>query len=205
MKAGVLALQGAFREHREVLDALGVDAVEVRLPQQLAGLDALFIPGGESTTITKLLESSGLHEPLQAALTDGLPVFGTCAGLILLAAEVRDAAGARFPTSLGALDCTVVRNAYGRQRESFEARVAVDGIDGGFPGVFIRAPVVASVGESVEVLAEHEGRPVLLRQGSVWGATFHPELSGDLRLHERFLNASGNAPTTVSQNRGDEA
>jgi 5'-phosphate synthase pdxT subunit len=205
MKAGVLALQGAFREHREVLDALGVDAVEVRLPEQLAGLDALFIPGGESTTITKLLESSGLHEPLQAALTDGLPVFGTCAGLILLAAEVRDAAGARFPTSLGALDCAVVRNAYGRQRESFEARVAVDGIDGGFPGVFIRAPVVASVGESVEVLAEHEGRPVLLRQGTVWGATFHPELSGDLRLHERFLNASGNAPTTASQNRGDEA
>src|SRR5258705_1163223 len=98
MKAGVLALQGAFREHREVLDALGVDAVEVRLPQQLAGLDALFIPGGESTTITKLLESSGLHEPLHAALTDGLAVFGTCAGLILLAAQGPDAAGSRVPT-----------------------------------------------------------------------------------------------------------
>jgi 5'-phosphate synthase pdxT subunit len=205
MKAGVLALQGAFREHREVLDALGVDAVEVRLPEQLSGLDALFMPGGESTTITKLLESSGLREPLHAAVTEGLPVFGTCAGLILLADDVRDATGTRYPIALGALDCTVVRNAYGRQRESFEARVAVDGIDGGFPGVFIRAPVVESVGGAVEVLAVHEGQPVLVRQGSVWGATFHPELSGDLRLHERFLTAGGNARTPAGLNRGDEA
>ena len=205
MKAGVLALQGAFREHREVLDALGVDAVEVRLPEQLSGLDALFIPGGESTTITKLLDSSGLREPLHAALTEGLPVFGTCAGLILLADHVLDAAGTRCPTALGALDCTVVRNAYGRQRESFEVRIAVEGIDGGFPGVFIRAPVIQSVGGSVEVLAEHEGRPVLVRQGSVWGATFHPELSGDLRLHERFLSGSGNAPRSASLSRGEEA
>ena len=187
MKAGVLALQGAFREHREVLDALGVEAVEVRVPQQLSGLDALFIPGGESTTITKLLETSGLREPLRAEVTEGLPVFGTCAGLILLASDVRDADDIRYPAALSALDCTVVRNAYGRQRESFEARITVEGIDDGFPGVFIRAPVVDRVGHAIEVLAEHEAHPVLIRHGSVWGATFHPELSGDLRLHQRFL------------------
>jgi pyridoxal 5'-phosphate synthase pdxT subunit len=204
MKAGVLALQGAFREHREVLDALGVDAVEVRVPEQLSGLDALFMPGGESTTITKLLESSGLRDPLHAALTDGLPVFATCAGLILLADDVRDAAGTRYPSALGALDCTVVRNAYGRQRESFEASITVDEIDGGFPGVFIRAPVVERVGGAVEVFAEHEGRPVLVRQGAVWGATFHPELSGDLRLHERFLTVGGNAPTSTSTHRRND-
>ena len=188
MKAGVLALQGAFREHREVLDALGVDAVEVRVPQQLGGLDALFLPGGESTTITKLLETSGLREPLRAELTEGLPVFGTCAGLILLARDVRDAGNAGYPSPLGALDCTVTRNAYGRQRESFEARLAIEGIDDGFPGVFIRAPVIAGISPAVEVLAEHEGHPVLVREGCVWGATFHPELSGDLRLHQRFLS-----------------
>ena len=189
MKAGVLALQGAFREHREVLDALGVEAVEVRVPEHLGGLDALFIPGGESTTIAKLLDTSGLREPLLAALTDRLPVFGTCAGLILLADDVRDGdrADAAAPPALGLLDCTVVRNAYGRQRESFEARLDVDGLDAEFPGVFIRAPVVERVGDSVEVLAAHDAHPVLLRQGAIWAATFHPELSGDLRLHQRFL------------------
>jgi pyridoxal 5'-phosphate synthase pdxT subunit len=188
MKAGVLALQGAFREHREVLDGLGVEAVEVRVPEHLGGLDALFIPGGESTTISKLLDTSGLREPLLTTLADGLPVFGTCAGLILLAADVRDGAGdTASPPALGVLDCTVVRNAYGRQRESFEARLAVDGLDAEFPGVFIRAPVVERVGESVEVLAVQDAHPVLLREGAIWAATFHPELSGDLRLHQRFL------------------
>jgi pyridoxal 5'-phosphate synthase pdxT subunit len=187
MKAGVLALQGAFREHREVLDALGVDAVEVRVPQQLTGLDALFMPGGESTTITKLLETSGLREPLRAEVAEGLPVFGTCAGLILLARDVRDADDTAYSSALDALDCTVTRNAYGRQRESFETRLAIEGIDDGFPGVFIRAPVIERVGETVEVLAEHGGHPVLVRERSTWGATFHPELSGDLRLHQRFL------------------
>ncbi|HMF83893.1 MAG TPA: pyridoxal 5'-phosphate synthase glutaminase subunit PdxT [Acidimicrobiia bacterium] len=187
MKAGVLALQGAFREHREVLDALGVEAVEVRVPEHLGGLDALFIPGGESTTIGKLLDTSGLREPLHAALTGGLPVFGTCAGLILLADDVRDREDAHASTALGVLDCTVVRNAYGRQRESFEARLAVDGLDDGFLGVFIRAPVVERVGDAVEVRAVHHGHPVLVRQGTIWAATFHPELSGDLRLHQRFL------------------
>jgi pyridoxal 5'-phosphate synthase pdxT subunit len=187
MKAGVLALQGAFREHREVLDALGVDVVEVRLPEHLSGLDALFIPGGESTTIGKLLDTSGLREPLHAALTNGLPAFGTCAGLILLAAEVRDDDGVTAAPALGVLDCTVVRNAYGRQRESFEAPLTVEGFNGRFPGVFIRAPVVDRVGDGIEVLATHDAHPVLLRQGTIWAATFHPELSGDLRVHQRFL------------------
>jgi 5'-phosphate synthase pdxT subunit len=187
MKAGVLALQGAFREHREVLDALDVEAVEVRVPEQLSGLDALFLPGGESTTIGKLLETSGLRDPLGAALRDGLPVFATCAGLILLATDVRDDHGVHTPGPLGALDCTVARNAYGRQRESFEAGVDVDGLDGEFPGVFIRAPVVERVGGGVEVLATHDEHPVLVREGAIWAATFHPELSGDLRLHQRFL------------------
>jgi 5'-phosphate synthase pdxT subunit len=188
MKAGVLALQGAFREHREVLDALGVEVVEVRVPEHLGGIDALFIPGGESTTIGKLLDTSGLREPLRAALTDGLPAFGTCAGLILLADGAGDGDDARAPAPLGVLDCAVVRNAYGRQRESFEARLTVDGLDGTFPGVFIRAPVIERVGRAVEVLAVHDGHAVLARQGAVWGATFHPELSGDLRLHQRFLS-----------------
>jgi 5'-phosphate synthase pdxT subunit len=187
MKAGVLALQGAFREHREVLDALGVEAVEVRVPEHLGGLDALFMPGGESTTIGKLLDTSGLREPLHAALSEGLPTFATCAGLILLADEVRDTGDVGSATALRVLDCTVVRNAYGRQRESFEAVLAVTGIEGDFPGVFIRAPVVERVGEAVEVLAAHDAHPVLLRQGAIWAATFHPELSGDLRLHQRFL------------------
>jgi pyridoxal 5'-phosphate synthase pdxT subunit len=187
MKAGVLALQGAFREHREVLDALGVEAVEVRVPEQLGGLDVLFMPGGESTTIGKLLDTSGLREPLYRALTDGLPAFGTCAGLILLADDVRDTDDVVTPPALGVLDCTVVRNAYGRQRESFEAGLTVNRIEGDFPGVFIRAPVVERVGEAVEVLAVHDGQPVLIRQGPIWAATFHPELSGDLRLHQRFL------------------
>ena len=184
----MLALQGAFREHAEVLDALGADVTEVRVPAHLSGVDALFLPGGESTTITKLLDSSGLAELLRARIADGLAVFGTCAGLILLANRVEDEHGDSYPGALEVIDCVVRRNAYGRQRESFEATLAVEGLDGAFPGVFIRSPVVASVGGNVEVLATHDDRPVLVRQGRVWAATFHPELSGDLRLHQRFLS-----------------
>jgi 5'-phosphate synthase pdxT subunit len=190
VKAGVLALQGAFREHREVLDALGVTAVEVRTPEQLAGIDALILPGGESTTVARLLVTSGLLEPLRDRLRDGLPTLGTCAGLIVLAAHVLD--GRPDQASLGVLDVTVRRNAYGTQVESFEAPVDVVGLAGGpFPGVFIRAPVVESVGPGVTVLATHEGRTVLCREGSRWGATFHPELSGDLRIHQQFLGEVG--------------
>jgi 5'-phosphate synthase pdxT subunit len=183
----VLALQGAFREHREVLDALGVDAVEVRTPEHLSQVDVLFIPGGESTTITKLLDTSGLRDAVGAALDDDLPVFGTCAGLIVLARETHDQHGAPVPAVFGLLACTVARNGYGTQRDSFEAPLRIEGIEGTFPGVFIRAPVIESVGADVEVLAEHDGRPVLVRAGRVWAATFHPELSGDLRLHQHFL------------------
>lgn len=187
MKAGVLALQGAFREHREVLDALGVDAVEVRTPEHLGGVDVLFLPGGESTTITKLLDTSGLRGPLGAALADGLPVLGTCAGLIVLARKTSDQHGTVGSPVFGVIDCTVARNGYGTQRDSFEVSLRIDGIEGTFPGVFIRAPVIDAVGGDVEVLAAYEDRPVLVRQGRVWAATFHPELSGDLRLHQRFL------------------
>jgi len=187
VKVGVLALQGAFREHAEVLDALGADVVEVRVPDHLGGIDGLFLPGGESTTITKLIDSSGLAAPLRARIADGMSVFGTCAGLILLARQVEDEHGDSYPGALDALDCVVQRNAYGRQRESFEATLTVDGLAGGFPGVFIRSPVVTGVGDAVEVLAVHGDNPVLVRQGRVWAATFHPELSGDLRLHQRFL------------------
>ncbi len=194
MKVGVLALQGAFREHREVLDALGVDTVEVRVPEQLDALDALILPGGESTTMSRLLDTSGLRAPLGERLRDGLPVFGTCAGMILLATEVVD--GRPDQESFGLVDVSVRRNAYGRQLASFEAqldvaRLAESGLAGGrFPGVFIRAPRIERVGAAVEVLVEHDGHPVLARQGGAVVASFHPELSGDLRLHEWFLRES---------------
>ena len=187
MKTGVVALQGAFREHREVLDALGVEAVEIRTPEQLGALDALILPGGESTTMSKLLDSSGLREPVAALIADGLPVLGTCAGMILLAREVVD--GRADQVSFAAIDLEVRRNAYGRQRDSFEASLEIDGLSGGtFPGVFIRAPRIESTGSHVDVLARHDGHAVLVRQDAVWAASFHPELSGDLRLHQQFLS-----------------
>lgn len=187
MKAGVLALQGAFREHREVLDALGVEVVEVRVPEHLSGVDALVLPGGESTTMSRLLQTSGLFDPVAARLRDGLPVLGTCAGLILLATEVLD--GRPDQRGFGVLDVAVRRNGYGRQIASFEADLDVSGLPGGpFRGVFIRAPRVVALGPGIEVLAEHGGDAVLVRRGAAWGACFHPELAGDLRLHQRFLN-----------------
>jgi 5'-phosphate synthase pdxT subunit len=188
VKIGVLALQGAFREHREVLDALGVEAVEVRAPEQLGAVDALVLPGGESTTMSMLLDSAGLRAPVAAMLEDGVPVLGTCAGMILLATEVLDGRPDQRP--FGAIDLAVRRNGYGRQRDSFEVELDVRGLPGGpFPGVFIRAPVVESVGGDVDVLATHDGHPVLARTGRVWVTSFHPELSGDLRLHDAFLEA----------------
>ncbi len=187
MNWGVLALQGAFREHREVLDALGVGSTEVRTPEQLAGVDALILPGRESTTVGRLLTTSELLEPLRRRLADGMPTFGTCAGLILLSRDVLD--GRPDQPSLDALDATVRRNAYGTQAQSFEADLVIDGLSvAPFRGVFIRAPVVEAVGRDVEVLAEHADRPVLVRQGTIWASTFHPELSGDLRVHERVLH-----------------
>ena len=185
-KVGVLALQGASRVHVDVLTDLGATAVEVRTAEDLAGVDALVLPGGESTTMSFLLDSSGLRASLVERLADGMPAFGTCAGMIVLASEVLDGRPDQEP--LGAIDLTVRRNAFGRQRESFEADLAVDGLPGGpFPAVFIRAPVVERAGPDVEVLASVEQGPVLCRAGSVLVCSFHPELSGDLRLHARFL------------------
>jgi len=190
MKVGVLALQGAFREHVEAFGELGAEVALVKRPQHLAGVDAIVVPGGESTTMDKLLDSSGLREPLRDGLVDGLPAFLTCAGLIVCASEVVDGRPDQQP--LAVIDVTVRRNGYGRQRESFEAPLSVTGLPGGpFAGVFIRAPVIERVGSAVEVLARHEGVAVLGRQGGAWFASFHPELSGDLRLHERFLSEVG--------------
>jgi 5'-phosphate synthase pdxT subunit len=174
VKIGVLALQGNFREHAAVLRRLGADVVEVRLPEQLEGLDGLVIPGGESTAIARLMRLYGLEEPVREFAG---PVFGTCAGMILL-----DRA------HLVLVDLEVERNAYGRQLASFEADLELS--DGGEPlrGVFIRAPRVADWGDGVEVLARHEGVPVLLRDGRYLVASFHPELTGDARVHQRFLD-----------------
>jgi 5'-phosphate synthase pdxT subunit len=185
-KFGVLALQGAFREHAEALRALDADVVLVKRPDHLAGVDGIVLPGGESTTMDKLLDSSELRDPLTDLLSDGLPAFATCAGLILLASEVVDGRPDQRP--LGVLDTTVRRNGYGRQRESFESELDVTGLPGGsFRGVFIRAPKVERVGPAVEILAEHEAVAVFGRQGRVFFSSFHPELAHDLRLHELFL------------------
>lgn len=190
MKVGVLALQGASREHAEALDALGAEPVAVRRPEHLSGIDAIVLPGGESTTIDKLLGTSGLREPLAERLAGGLPALATCAGLILCAREVVD--GRPDQQSFGCLDVTVRRNGYGSQRDSFEAPLAVVGLSGApFRGVFIRAPVVERVGSEVEVLAVYAGAPVLGRHGAVWFASFHPELADDLRVHQQFLSEVG--------------
>jgi 5'-phosphate synthase pdxT subunit len=185
VKIGVLSLQGAYRLHAEVLDALDVEPVDVRTPEALSGIDAIIVPGGESTTMSMLLDSSGVREPLRAALADGMPALGTCAGMIVLATEVLD--GRADQVSLGAIDVTVRRNAFGRQRDSFEAMLDVVGLDEPFPAVFIRAPFVERVGDGVEVLASVDGHPVLCRAGGVTVCSFHPELSHDLRLHRQFL------------------
>ena len=172
-RIGVLALQGAFREHPRALRRAGADVVEVRLPEQLDGLDGLVIPGGESTTIAKLASLYGLDEAIRSF---DRPVFGTCAGMILV-----DRA------HFGLADLEVDRNAYGRQVASFEADLSLDGDERPFRGVFIRAPRVREAGQDVEVLAELDGEPVLLRDGRVLVAAFHPELTDDPRVHERFL------------------
>ncbi len=183
---GVLALQGAFARHVAALRRCGVDAQEVRTAAQLDAVDALVLPGGESTTMSKLLVSNELGDPLAERLGRGMPVFGTCAGMILLANEVLD--GRTDQRSFGAIDLSVRRNAYGRQVDSFEADLEIEGLVGGtYRAVFIRAPAVERIGPGVEVLASVEDRPVLCSQGSVLVASFHPELTDDDRLHQRFL------------------
>src|SRR3954468_19884745 len=173
LRIGVLAVQGNFREHAAMLRRLGADAVEVRLPDQLEGLDGLVIPGGESTAFTRLMRPYGLEDAIREF---GRPVFGTCAGMILLDRN-----------HLGVLDLEVARNAYGRQVASFEADLELTGDDEPLRGVFIRAPRVAEAGPAGEGLAELDGEPVLLREGRVLVASFHPELTDDTRVHERFL------------------
>jgi pyridoxal 5'-phosphate synthase pdxT subunit len=174
-RVGVLALQGNFREHISMLRRLGVDAVEVRKPEELARLDGLVVPGGESTTFMRLMKLYGLDEAIRAFEP---PILGTCAGMIVLDRN-----------HLGLADVEVDRNAYGRQVASFEADLRVAGDEGPLRGVFIRAPRVRVTGEDVEVLAEHEGEPVLIRDGRILVASFHPELTEDTRVHELFLDS----------------
>lgn len=184
---GVLALQGAVALHARALARLGAEVVEVRSPEQLAGVDALVIPGGESTTISKLLEANEMSDLLAERLAGGLPVLGTCAGMIVLAREVID--GRADQRCFGAIDISVRRNAFGRQVDSFEADLVVAGLDEApVHAVFIRAPFVERVGADVEVLAEVDLHPVACRQGRVLVTSFHPELSADLRVHELFLD-----------------
>lgn len=182
MRIGVLALQGNVREHRAVLESLGVSAVEVRKPEQLSGLDGLVIPGGESTAIGRLIRLYGLDEAIERF---DRPILGTCAGMILLSREAVD--GVADQLQLGLIDLTVRRNGYGRQIMSFEADLDLAGDARPLHGVFIRAPRVEEVGDGVEIQAELDGAPVLLRQGRVLVASFHPELTDDTRIHERFL------------------
>ena len=182
---GVLALQGAFEAHQHVLRDLGVASVQVRTPADLEMVDALVMPGGESTTMSHLLQTSGLFDVIDARLKQGMPVFGTCAGMILLAKGVLD--GRSDQRSFGAIDIDVKRNAYGRQIDSFETDIALDGLVDEFHAVFIRAPQISRIGEDVMVLARHKEDVVLARQGSVMVASFHPELTNDARIHSMFI------------------
>jgi pyridoxal 5'-phosphate synthase pdxT subunit len=182
VKAGVLALQGDFREHAAVLSDLGVTPVLVRTPEELAEVDCLAIPGGESTAIGRLARGHGLVDPIRERVRGGMPVLGTCAGMIVMAREVEGG-----EPLLGLMDIRVARNAYGRQVDSFEAEIPLRDEAEPVQAVFIRAPVVERVGEGVEVLAEHDGRPVVVEQDLLIAAAFHPELAGDGRIHRRFL------------------
>jgi 5'-phosphate synthase pdxT subunit len=185
---GVLALQGAFAAHERALAEVGVATRQVRTPADLQQVDALVMPGGESTTMSRLLRTSGLFDDLKARLSDGMPVFGTCAGMILLAGDIVD--GRADQESFGVIDISVRRNGYGRQIDSFETDLAVEGCVAPFHAVFIRAPKVEVAGPEVHVLASHEGVPVLARQGNVMVASFHPELTHDSRLHQMFVDHS---------------
>ncbi|WAH37022.1 pyridoxal 5'-phosphate synthase glutaminase subunit PdxT [Alicyclobacillus dauci] len=184
MKVGVIAVQGAFREHIRVLRELGADAVEVRRANELEGADAVVLPGGESTAIGKLMRTYDLIEPVKKLANEGKPVFGTCAGMIVLAKHI----AGEDTVHLGLMDVEVNRNSFGRQRESFEADLDFPALgDKPYPAVFIRAPHIQSVGKDAEVLATYDDRIVAVRQGNLLATSFHPELTGDTRLHEYFL------------------
>ena len=187
MKIGVLAAQGAFIEHIAVLNKLGVEAIPVRLPGQLSGLDGLIIPGGESTSISNLIDAFGLRDEIKRLAENGLPVFGTCAGMIMLASEITDGNKA---TPLGLMKISVRRNAFGRQVDSFEADLSIPALGSDpFPGVFIRAPFITGVNNDVEVLASlSDGTIVAARQEKLLVSAFHPELTEDIRFHRYFLD-----------------
>lgn len=190
-RVGVLALQGAFAEHALACRRLGADVVEVRTPAHLEGIEALVMPGGESTTMSKLLVTSGLFDEIAGRIHRGLPVFGTCAGMILLATDLAD--GRADQRTFGALEITVRRNGYGRQVDSFEEDLVVEGLDTPFRAVFIRAPIVERVGQGVEVLAVADDHPVFLRggaSGTLFASSFHPEITADLRIHQLFFDAA---------------
>ena len=202
MRLGILAIQGAFEKHSQILKKIGTpEPIFVRQPQELEGLDALFLPGGETSTMSKLLRFNGLDAPLKDQLENGIPIFATCAGLILLASEVKG--GIEDQYNFSALDISITRNAYGPQIESFQADINISELNiselgisksktsntsSAYLGVFIRSPIINRVGEKVKVLAHHENNPVLCQQDNILAATFHPELTKDTRIHEFFLN-----------------
>jgi 5'-phosphate synthase pdxT subunit len=184
MRIGVLALQGAFREHQQALTKMGVESVQIKKPEHLEGIDALIIPGGESTTMGKLLDGCRLFDPLRRLGEEGLPILGTCAGLIMLA---KDITGSSQPR-LGLMDISVERNAFGRQADSFESNLDIPALgEEPFPAVFIRAPCITAVRPGVKVLAQFGVKIVFARQGRLLAAAFHPELTDDLRVHRYFL------------------
>lgn len=190
MKLGVLALQGAFVEHEAAFSALGIETRQVRLPEDLSDVAALVIPGGESTVLSRLMESSGLVEPVAKLIAEGMPVMGTCAGMIMCASEIVD--GAPNQRGLSAARISVRRNAFGRQIHSFEADLDAPVLDPPrFHGVFIRAPLPECLGEGVEVLALLSGKPVAVRDGDLFLFAFHPELGADCRFHRYFLDEAG--------------
>jgi 5'-phosphate synthase pdxT subunit len=190
---GVLAVQGDFAEHIAILKELGVETQEVRLPHQLKGLDGLIMPGGESTTLSRLMTIYELREPVRAMAAQGKAIWGTCAGMVMMASEITE----QDPIPLKIMDIGVLRNAFGRQIDSFEQDLPVAGLDDPpYHAVFIRAPVITRVGEQVQVLASlPDGRPVAVQQGQLLATSFHPELTSDVRLHRRFLDLTSWAPS----------
>ncbi len=189
---GVLAIQGDFLEHRKMLDSISIESREVRTPKELDDLDGLIIPGGESTTIVQLIDIYDMRNTLVEKVHQGLPIWGTCAGMIVLAKSLKDTR----PEPLGLMNIEVSRNAFGRQIDSFETDLNISGIDGPpMHAIFIRAPLITKVGKEVEILAEvSEGKPVAVRQGKILATSFHPELTEDSRMHSMFANIANSVP-----------
>lgn len=189
---GVLSIQGDFLEHRKMLDSIGVESKEVRLPEELENLEGLIIPGGESTTIVQLIDIYGLRTPLVDKVNQGLAIWGTCAGMIVVAKNLKD----KRPNPLGLMDIEVSRNAFGRQIDSFETDLDIEGMDGPpMHAIFIRAPLVTRIGTEVEILAEvDDGKPVAVKQNRIIATSFHPELTDDSRMHSMFVDIAHSRP-----------